>query len=161
MQKADQQRLKDELDVEFTDMFGRDTKRNRRRYAKYLTEKYPTPTPQEAAAQATQRTTQQLVTATPTLLPKPTIETRPVEEMPTIKPMSELMPNGDHWTSVAKQYGFKSVEDVGKWQKANGLVADGKFGARSLARWNQLNGPDWNAIAKQKGFADVEAVKKW
>lgn len=161
LQKADQQRLKDELDVEFTDMFGRDTKRNRRRYAKYLTEKYPTPTPQEAAAQATQRTTQQLVTAAPTLLPKSTIETRPVEEMPTVKPMSELMTNGDHWTNVAKQYGFKSVEDVGKWQKENGLVADGKFGARSLARWNQLNGPDWNAIAKQKGFADTEAVKKW
>lgn len=34
---------------------------------------------------------------------------------------------------------FKNIQDVIAWQKANGLVADGKFGKNSKAKWEQLN----------------------
>ena len=42
------------------------------------------------------------------------------------------------WLAEAKKYGFNSLDEVSKWQAANGLVADGKFGKKSLAVWNRL-----------------------
>jgi peptidoglycan hydrolase-like protein with peptidoglycan-binding domain len=67
-----------------------------------------------------------------------------------------------------------------KWQAANGLVVDGKFGKNSEAKWRALRGGNagsavgtrtgttntsqstyWNSRAKQFGFADSNAVKQW
>lgn len=42
------------------------------------------------------------------------------------------------WLAEAKKYGFNSLDEVSKWQAANGLVADGKFGKKSKAVWDQL-----------------------
>ena len=37
------------------------------------------------------------------------------------------------WNAIAKNYGFVDSEAVKQWQKQNGLVADGKFGQKSLS----------------------------
>lgn len=57
--------------------------------------------------------------------------TKPV--IKTVQPR----PNS-YWNSVASQYGFKDMQAVKDWQTKNGLVADGKFGKNSLAKWNSL-----------------------
>ena len=46
-----------------------------------------------------------------------------------------------YWLSRAQQTNpnFKSIDDIKAWQQQNGLVADGKFGDNSLAKWNELN----------------------
>jgi hypothetical protein len=44
------------------------------------------------------------------------------------------------WDNLAKKYGFADREALADWQAANGLVADGKFGNKSLAVWNRLHG---------------------
>lgn len=44
------------------------------------------------------------------------------------------------WDNLAKKYGFADREALANWQAANGLVADGKFGNKSLVVWNRLNG---------------------
>lgn len=51
----------------------------------------------------------------------------------TIQPKSN-----NYWDSIAKKYGFENIEAVKDWQQQNGLVADGKFGKNSLAKWNSL-----------------------
>ena len=44
------------------------------------------------------------------------------------------------WDNLAKKYGFTDREALADWQATNGLVADGKFGNKSLAVWNRLHG---------------------
>ena len=48
--------------------------------------------------------------------------------------------NDAYWLNAAQKVNpnFKSLQDVMDWQKANGLVVDGKFGKNSLAKWNEL-----------------------
>ena len=60
-----------------------------------------------------------------------------------IKPKSF---NTNYWLTEAQKVNpeFKSIQDVKNWQTANGLVADGKFGDKSLAKWNNLNAQDTN-----------------
>ena len=50
-----------------------------------------------------------------------------------------------YWNTIASQYGFKDMQAVKDWQSKNGLIADGKFGKNSLAKWNALQ----SAINKQ------------
>lgn len=53
------------------------------------------------------------------------------------KPVVKIVqprPNS-YWNTVASQYGFKDMQAVKDWQAKNGLVADGKFGKNSLAKW--------------------------
>ena len=81
-----------------------------------------------------------------------------------------LHPN---WLVRAKRFGFKSIDEVRKWQQANGLVADGKFGKNSEAKWRSLQSPQggatpagssasyWDMRAKNAGFASIDALKQW
>lgn len=46
--------------------------------------------------------------------------------------------SSDYWTNIAKQNGFTDMEAVKKWQAENGLAADGKFGSKSKAKWDEL-----------------------
>lgn len=57
-----------------------------------------------------------------------------------IKPIVKtVQPRPDsYWNTIASQYGFKDMQAVKDWQSQNGLVADGKFGKNSLAKWNTL-----------------------
>jgi murein L,D-transpeptidase YcbB/YkuD len=48
-----------------------------------------------------------------------------------------LTPKTD-WNAKATQYGFKDIDAVKAWQAENGLVADGKFGKDSLAKYNEI-----------------------
>ena len=50
-----------------------------------------------------------------------------------------VLKDAAHWNQVASQYGFKDYNAVAAWQKENGLIADGKFGANSYAKWAELN----------------------
>lgn len=52
-------------------------------------------------------------------------------------PAAVLQPRTD-WNAQAKQYGFADMNAVAQWQRENGLVADGKFGKNSLAKFNEL-----------------------
>lgn len=45
-----------------------------------------------------------------------------------------------YWNAIAKKYGFADSEAVKQWQQKNGLVADGKFGKKSLVVWNTQQG---------------------
>ena len=76
------------------------------------------------------------------------------------------------WLERAKRFGFKSIDDVRKWQQANGLVVDGKFGKNSEAKWRSLQRPQgatpagssssyWDARAKSAGFASIDELKQW
>lgn len=56
---------------------------------------------------------------------------KPVAKTPQPRPDS-------YWNTIASQYGFKDMQAVKDWQSKNGLVADGKFGKNSLAKWNTL-----------------------
>lgn len=85
-----------------------------------------------------------------------------------------------YWQQRASQFGFKTEDELKKWQSANGLVVDGKFGKNSEAKWRALRGSTtgsavgtrtgttntsqstyWDSRAKQFGFADSNAVKQW
>ena len=55
------------------------------------------------------------------------------EEKPVLTPKSN-----DHWNAEAVKYGFKDMSDVKNWQAQNGLVADGKFGKNSIAKYNSI-----------------------
>lgn len=64
--------------------------------------------------------------------------------------------NTNHWLTEAQKVNpaFKSIQDVKNWQAANGLVADGKFGNKSLAKWSELNSapqPIEEAMQQQRG----------
>ena len=59
----------------------------------------------------------------------------PVSTPEPVKP--ELTPKVD-WNAKATQYGFKDMDAVKAWQTENGLVADGKFGKNSLAKYNEI-----------------------
>lgn len=59
----------------------------------------------------------------------------PVATPEPVKPA--LTPKVD-WNATATQYGFKDIDAVKAWQTENGLVADGKFGAKSIAKYNEL-----------------------
>lgn len=51
------------------------------------------------------------------------------------------------WNAVAKQYGFNNIDEVKQWQKNNGLIADGKFGQKSIDMQN------WHKTMNNKGYA--------
>lgn len=86
-------------------------------------------------------------TASITPPPAPVVKaTTPPEAPPEVPPTPPEVPalvlkDAARWNQVASQYGFKDYNAVAAWQKANGLEADGKFGAASYAKWAQLN-PD-------------------
>ena len=70
-----------------------------------------------------------------------------------IKPKSF---NTNYWLTEAQKVNpeFKSIQDVKNWQAANGLVADGKFGNKSLAKWSELNSAPQSveeAMQQQRG----------
>ena len=76
----------------------------------------------------------------------------PVQKQET--PAQEFKTN--YWLSRAQEANpnFKSIDDVIAWQQQNGLVADGKFGDKSLAKWNELNSaqqPIEKALQQQRG----------
>ena len=58
----------------------------------------------------------------------------PQEEQIVKQPVSKPI----NWLAKAQEYGFNSLDDVKNWQRENGLVVDGKFGANSLAKYNEL-----------------------
>lgn len=75
-------------------------------------------------------------------------------ERPVQKKSEEFKTN--YWLSRAQQTNpnFKSIDDIKAWQQQNGLVADGKFGDKSLAKWNELNSapqPIEAAMQQQRG----------
>ena len=44
------------------------------------------------------------------------------------------------YDAAARKVGLNTTEDIIAWQRANGLEADGLFGAKSQALWNRLHG---------------------
>lgn len=56
-------------------------------------------------------------------------------ETPSVAP---VIKQSTDWNAVAQQNGFANMEAVRQWQAENGLVADGKFGENSRAKWNSL-----------------------
>ena len=79
------------------------------------------------------------------------IETKPVQTSPVNNFKT------DFWLAQAQNTNpaFKSIDEVKKWQEKNGLVADGKFGEKSLAKWNELNSkPQTVEEAQQKERAN-------
>lgn len=58
---------------------------------------------------------------------------------PAPAPAPALVSRNSYWDTVAQQNGFENSEAVRAWQQQNGLVADGKFGQRSKAKWDELN----------------------
>ena len=124
-----------DMPSDFYAKYRRDTKRNRRLYSEYVRD-----------TQRGKATASSIVPTPISLVEKPEglkgplalpTEVKPLAEA---KPLAELMPNGKYWTDRAKQFNFNSIEDVMKWQRANGLVVDGKFGSKSEAKWYALNG---------------------
>ena len=49
-----------------------------------------------------------------------------------------VLPPKVDWSAIATQYGFKDTDAVKAWQAENGLVADGKFGKNSLAKYQAI-----------------------
>lgn len=43
------------------------------------------------------------------------------------------------YDAAARKVGLNTTEDIIAWQRANGLEADGLFGAKSQAMWNRLH----------------------
>lgn len=72
----------------------------------------------------------------PTLAPKP--EVKQPQAVPQSVSQSVSVQVSPYWENVAKTKGFNSAQEVAEWQKANGLVADGKFGPKSQAKWDSL-----------------------
>lgn len=72
----------------------------------------------------------------PTLVPKP--EVKQPQAVPQSVSQSVSVQVSPYWENVAKTKGFNSAQEVAEWQKANGLVADGKFGPKSQAKWDSL-----------------------
>ena len=74
----------------------------------------------------------------------------------------QKLQNDAYWLSVAQKVNpnFKSLQDVMDWQKANGLVVDGKFGKNSLAKWkeNELNHTEPQIFAPKDDTKNSEAV---
>ena len=44
------------------------------------------------------------------------------------------------YDAAARKVGLNTTEDIIAWQRANGLEADGLFGAKSQTLWNRLHG---------------------
>lgn len=61
----------------------------------------------------------------------------PVPPVPPVVPKPVIKQSTD-WNAVAQQNGFANMEAVRQWQAKNGLVADGKFGESSRAKWDSL-----------------------
>lgn len=59
---------------------------------------------------------------------KPVTKSHSNESAVNLKPVD--------WNAIAQKYGFADSEAVKQWQQKNGLVADGKFGKKSLGVWN-------------------------
>ena len=45
-----------------------------------------------------------------------------------------------YWANIAKQNGFNSIEEVIEFQRQNGLVPDGKIGAKTLGKLKEVRG---------------------
>lgn len=71
---------------------------------------------------------------------QPAVETTPIAQQQTQQPtpIAPATVNKTNWLAKAQEYGFNSLDDVKKWQTDNGLVADGMFGAKSIAKYNEL-----------------------
>lgn len=84
-------------------------------------------------------------------LPNP-ISTQKLSEALTRKIPTQTLTkkpiNTAYWNAQANKYGFNNMEEVKAWQQQNGLVADGMFGKKSLARWNELQQPS-KVISRQ------------
>lgn len=81
----------------------------------------------------------------PVQAPTQTAVKKQVVEKPEVKPT--LMPKADRWNAEAQKYGFKDMDAVKAWQAENGLVADGKFGKNSLAKYNEIAQANQQAAA--------------
>lgn len=62
------------------------------------------------------------------------------------------------YDAAARRVGLNSVEDIMAWQRANGLEADGLFGAKSQALWNRLHGIRTNV--KRRGTTPPPSPQK-
>lgn len=71
--------------------------------------------------------------------------------------------NDAYWLNAAQKVNpnFKSLQDVMDWQKANGLVVDGKFGKNSLAKWNELKIHQDPVNASSSKANMQETKKRW
>lgn len=79
----------------------------------------------------------------------------PVSAPESVKPA--LTPKVD-WNAKATQYGFKDIDAVKAWQAENGLVADGKFGKNSLAKYNEIAKANQAAAAAEAAKAATEVT---
>lgn len=86
----------------------------------------------------------QTITQEPTLVSKSTAQTtQPAQKSTTVQqkstPVQPKQVGGIDWDQRARDYGFKDQAEVAKWQATQpGLAVDGKFGDKSLARWQAL-----------------------
>lgn len=87
------------------------------------------------------------ISTTPISAPVKVAEVTPRTET---KPSSaqRIKPTVD-WNSIAQQNGFADMEAVRQWQLKNGLVADGKFGKNSKAKWDSLKQQSSVVVNKQ------------
>lgn len=107
---------------------------------------------QAANDYATQQNVARLQTKNP-------ISTTPISapvKVAEVKPRTETKPNSGQrikptvdWNSIAQQNGFTDMEAVRQWQLNNGLVADGKFGKNSKAKWDSLQQQSPTVVNKQ------------
>ena len=74
--------------------------------------------------------------AEPTLVSKSAVTAPVVQKTPKSTASQTQRVGGINWDQRAREYGFKDQADVAKWQATQpGLVVDGKFGDKSIARW--------------------------
>lgn len=87
------------------------------------------------------------ISTTPISAPVKVAEVTPRTE---IKPSSvqRIKPTID-WNAIAQQNGFSDMEAVRQWQLKNGLVADGKFGKNSKAKWDSLQQQSPKLVSRQ------------
>ena len=107
---------------------------------------------QAANDYATQQNVARLQTKNP-------ISTTPISapvKVAEVTPRTETKPNNVQrikptvdWNSIAQQNGFADTEAVRQWQLKNGLVADGKFGKNSKAKWDSLQQQSPTVVNKQ------------
>lgn len=74
-------------------------------------------------------------------------------------PAAPVNPKGNtfntaYWLGRAQKTNseWTSIDDIKKWQSDNGLVADGKFGPKSLAKWDELKAAEEAAANAGRGI---------
>ena len=81
----------------------------------------------------------QATTAEPTLVPKSNASVQAAQNTPTSPTVQPRRVGSIDWDQRARDYGFKDQAEVAKWQATQqGLAVDGKFGDKSIARWQSL-----------------------